>query len=718
MKQTIFSGSLLFVSIIVILSLCLLSADNTDQQYAELEQQIRQLNQVNSKLDSSVLGLRLGRELNYDRLSGFERELALANQKSFQVLSNNESNQLLNVDVSDLAQQVERKIQFVNDFKSDHAIVKNALAGFFRNLQNLSGRQLDPLMRQRLNELEVDGHRFNLLGTVSSKLDFQSNIDNLIAESKSRFNDDEIDFEFDQIGRHANKFAALRLNLDLTIDRLIQVPVGSATDAVMRAAQAQYEQVIDVQNRYRNYLFISISILFAYCIYQFFTLIMKSRQIRDSNEKLEQRVEDRTQQLINACSRLEQLNEENEKLAVVAKYTDNAVIISDAQGRIEWVNDGFVHCTGYSLAEAIGKTPGKLLQGELTDPKTVQHMREQLLKKQGFNVEVQNYTKHGKPYWVAIEVRPIHDKHGEVTKYIAIESDVTERIQGEKERERLSTELQSAARHAGMAEVATGVLHNVGNVLNSVNVSSNLMMDKLKTSSMSTLTKATEVIVSKKDELGEFLTEDNRGKNFPNLLEQVTRTLEEENALHLTELQDLMKNVSHIKEIVSMQQNFATRGGAVETIDPVELMDDALRIIEASFVRHEVAVQKNYSAVSAIQAKKHEVLQILINLIKNAKQSVTKLDGVEKKVELRITADDRFVRFEVADNGIGISDEAAKNIFQHGFTTKKSGHGFGLHSCAISAQEMGGCLSFTSEGANKGATFHLSLPVELDKASV
>jgi len=119
---------------------------------------------------------------------------------------------------------------------------------------------------------------------------------------------------------------------------------------------------------------------------------------------------------------------EARKLALVASRTDNAVIVTDAEGVTEWVNDGFVRLTGYTPAEALGKKPGKLLQGPETDPATSQMMREKLRNGEGFRTEVLNYAKNGRKYWVSVEVQPIFNDAGVLTNYMAVESDVTQRI--------------------------------------------------------------------------------------------------------------------------------------------------------------------------------------------------------------------------------------------------------------------------------------------------
>jgi two-component system sensor histidine kinase/response regulator len=117
---------------------------------------------------------------------------------------------------------------------------------------------------------------------------------------------------------------------------------------------------------------------------------------------------------------------EMRKLALVASRTDNAVIITDAAGVVEWVNEGFTRITGYSAEEAIGKKPGKLLQGPASDPATVQHIRYQLSQNRGFTAELVNYAKGGRAYWVAIDVQPIYDRRGRVTNFIAIERDISQ----------------------------------------------------------------------------------------------------------------------------------------------------------------------------------------------------------------------------------------------------------------------------------------------------
>ncbi|MEM7315980.1 MAG: PAS domain-containing protein, partial [Planctomycetota bacterium] len=231
---------------------------------------------------------------------------------------------------------------------------------------------------------------------------------------------------------------------------------------------------------------------------------------------------------ILATRALEKATFEAEKLALVARYTDNAVVITDHQCRIEWVNEGFTHITGYELDEVLGKVPGDFLQGPETSPEAVDEMRTALREKRGFDVEIVNYSKAGEPYWLAIEVRPITDSDGVVTHFIAVESDITQKKKAAEERERLQNELLDVSRKAGMAELATGVLHNVGNVLNSINVSANLVSETLSSSAISSVRNASDFLNSHSNDHGVFLTEHKKGKLFPAYIDKLASRLKEE----------------------------------------------------------------------------------------------------------------------------------------------------------------------------------------------
>jgi len=288
--------------------------------------------------------------------------------------------------------------------------------------------------------------------------------------------------------------------------------------------------------------------------------------------------------------------------------------------------------------------------------------------------------------------------------------EIAERKRAEEEIEALHNQLVEASRHAGMAEVATGVLHNVGNVLNSVNVSSTLLAERLRKSRAPNVERAAELLRDRNGGLARWLTEDEKGRMLPSYLAELGRHLSTEHAEMTTELELLVKNVEHIKEIVAMQQNYAKVSGFTETLPLEKLVDDALQMNTAAFERHRVKVIRNYENVPNVRVDKHKVLQILVNLLRNAKYAMEACR--ERRIELHIhRASAAAVRITVQDTGCGILRENLTRIFSHGFTTKKDGHGFGLHSGAIAAKEMGGILTAESEGPGRGATFILDLPI-------
>jgi signal transduction histidine kinase len=216
----------------------------------------------------------------------------------------------------------------------------------------------------------------------------------------------------------------------------------------------------------------------------------------------------------------------------------------------------------------------------------------------------------------------------------------------------------------------------------------------------------------KNGRLGEFLTTDPKGRLIPGYLSDLSKHLVTERQDALIELELLTKNIEHIKEIVSMQQNYARVAGLMETVPPETLVDDALRMTTGSLQRHHIEVIRDYEECVPVNVERHKVLQILVNLIRNAKHSLDEASPASKLLTIRIRkTDDGFVAIVIQDNGTGIAPENLTRIFSHGFTTRKGGHGFGLHSAALAAQQMHGRLAAVSDGLGKGASFTLELPL-------
>jgi PAS domain S-box-containing protein len=301
-------------------------------------------------------------------------------------------------------------------------------------------------------------------------------------------------------------------------------------------------------------------------------------------------------------------------------------------------------------------------------------------------------------------------KDGEILGTFGTTKDVTFIKKAEAEVESAHKRLVEISRQAGMAEVATNVLHNVGNVLNSVNVSAALVADNARKSTISYVAKVAALLEENAADLGGFMTSNLKGRQLPAFLSQLAGELAAEQQQAVVELELLRRNIEHIKEIVAMQQSYARISGVTETVPLRDLVEDALAMNAGALSRHEIELVRHYADVPPVTVEKHKVLQILVNIIRNAKYACDEANRSDKKITLTITKSEQGAHIAVSDNGIGIPPENLPLIFNHGFTTRPGGHGFGLHSGGLAARELGGSLTVHSDGRGKGATFTLILP--------
>jgi predicted ATPase/signal transduction histidine kinase len=281
-----------------------------------------------------------------------------------------------------------------------------------------------------------------------------------------------------------------------------------------------------------------------------------------------------------------------------------------------------------------------------------------------------------------------------------------------EQRVRVQTgELVTNARRAGMAQIATNVLHNVGNVLTSVNVSTHLLAAKVRQSRSARLTDVADLLDAHSTNLRRFFEDDDRGRMLPGYVRDLAQALQEERDELLGELNRLAASVDHIKNVVAMQQSYAGASGMREWCSMTQLVQDALRIQEDALMRHRIAVAKDCPQVSPAPLDKTRLMQILVNLIENARQAMEGVSG-ERTLTIAVRQDVAWAEIAITDNGCGIASENLPRIFSHGFTTKPKGHGFGLHSSAMAATEMGGTLSVHSDGPGSGTRFTLRVPLE------
>ena len=307
------------------------------------------------------------------------------------------------------------------------------------------------------------------------------------------------------------------------------------------------------------------------------------------------------------------------------------------------------------------------------------------------------------------------------TTNTSLHVEMDQRKKAEAEKEKLYQQLMNASRQAGMADVASSVLHNVGNVLNSINVSTDTLLKTLKKPMVGDVCRIASMFHEHQDDLQEFLTADPKGKQIPSYLGLVAESLSGSHQAIQGELDSLVKKVDHIKQVIMSQQDIARAGNIREPASSEDLMEQALLMALPEPEKYHIHIVREYHPVPSIMTDRHQVLQVLVNLITNAKNAMVEHTDSARRLTLRIGVfSDRhsFARFEVMDTGGGIKPENLSRLFTQGFTTRKAGHGLGLHSAAIVAKNLGGALHAQSAGEGQGATFTLDLPlVQLEAAA-
>jgi PAS domain S-box-containing protein len=355
----------------------------------------------------------------------------------------------------------------------------------------------------------------------------------------------------------------------------------------------------------------------------------------------------------------------------------------DLQGRIVFENPASARMLGWEKAELIGRPAHLTMHHTRADgspyPQSECPIYEGLRTGVTHHVETEMFWRQdGTGFPVEYTATPVREENGEIIGTVVVFTDSTARKQAEADLKKAHQELVQASRQAGMAEVATSMLHNVGNVLNSVSVASSCLATNLRKSKAANLLKVATMLQEHQGDLGTFLANDPKGQQVPNYLMQLAEHLAAEQTVALKELAQLQKNIEHIKDIVSMQQSYAKASGRVEKLQMADLVEDALQMNSSSLARHDIQIIKEFADVPPVTVEKHKVLQILVNLIRNAKQACDELNGAEKRLTLRVTSGSGRVCVMVSDSGVGIPQENLTRIFSYGFTTRQDGHGFGL----------------------------------------
>ena len=325
-------------------------------------------------------------------------------------------------------------------------------------------------------------------------------------------------------------------------------------------------------------------------------------------------------------------------------------------------------------------------------------------------LRVRVLTPAGKTVHLQAHARLSFDAQGQLERVLGVAWDVSDQVLQEERQLQLQLQLRDASHQAGMAEVATGVLHNVGNVLNSLGVSAALVLARLRDSRVGNVQRVARLLTEQGECLGAFLENDPRGREVPGYLTQLGDHLGAESQELQAETQAIVTHVEHIGRIVVAQQSYARRSGITEEIDVAELLDNAIALNFTGST--DITVSRDYQPVPRLTLDRHKLIQILGNLLSNARHALREQMQASRVLTARIRAPaEGSLTIEIEDSGIGIDAGVLRRLFEFGFTTKKDGHGFGLHVSGILAKDLSGELSGHSDGHGRGARFTLRLPL-------
>ena len=442
---------------------------------------------------------------------------------------------------------------------------------------------------------------------------------------------------------------------------------------------------------------------------------LKEQSYLDSLKELNQSLENRVQQ------RTTDLESSQQEIRAILDSVGEGIIVIDEQGFIESINPAAENIFGYEHNQAIGMNSMLLFeQSEVSNIEELDHYKDSRHSLFQASPDLQPRESHGvksdgQSFPMEFVVTAL--QHGDRHRRVCIVRDISARKETEEKLALAQQQLVDGAHKSGMAEMATGVLHNIGNILNSVNLSGEEIARIAGNSKVSGLNKANDMLAGHRHDMAEFLANDSKGRKLPDYYIKLGGILRQEIDQIAAESRALIEKTTMMKEVISTQQDYAAAGFHSENLDINGLIEDSLKIQESSLHKWGVKLYMELADVPPCWGQKSKLLQVITNLIKNAKEATADNDIYNRPKEIHIRSglsDDDTAYIQIADNGCGISDEQLSKIFSHGFTTKEDGHGFGLHSSANAMTEMKGSLHVDSRGPQQGATFTVTLPVAHD----
>jgi len=414
---------------------------------------------------------------------------------------------------------------------------------------------------------------------------------------------------------------------------------------------------------------------------------------------------DAEQEMLERCMDLasQELFAANLEMRAVAETVPDVVLRLDAGGVLLNVHGSLTADLALRAFEMVGK-PVRELKLPQTGPAFNEAFSRAVKTNERLEVEY-GHEDGDRSYYYEARFAPLPNG-----SYLAIIRDISKRKATELQLARAQAERAELARRAGMAEVAVEVIHHIGNVLNSANVSSTLLLDRVRHSKVALLPKIVKLLDQHSADLPRFIAEDSRGKALPQFIKSLARHLVGEQARSLQELESLCGSIDRVKGIVAMQQEYTGSQTVTEPVRVSEVIAEALGPHAAELARQGIQVVTTGNHGLLVSVDKHQVVGILEALISNAKHACAESACEHKTIELHVAMERERFRLSVRDNGVGLTASNRKQVFRPGFTTRPQSLGLSLHNAALQTSLLGGHLSFHSGGPGLGSTFILDLP--------
>ncbi|WP_224367616.1 PAS domain-containing protein [Hyalangium versicolor] len=411
-------------------------------------------------------------------------------------------------------------------------------------------------------------------------------------------------------------------------------------------------------------------------------------------------------------------------------FIDNspaAIYMKDREGRYIMINGRLEAVLGVPRSKVLGRKDSELLPPEYARI-LVENDQRVLTTGTPLQFEEPLPLRDGLRTFLSSKF-PMRGGDGRIQGLCGVSTDITDRKRAEAALQRANEDLEQRvaerteqlnaaqrellerARHAGMAELANSILHNLGNALTGITVSSTVLRERVQGLPLVSLGKAVALLERPAEELGPFLTQDERGRHLPGFLIKLHSRLAQERQMLLDECTALGTKIDHATSVITTQQSYArARIRLSEKTLLRDLMEDAIRLCAIGDIYDRI-FQREYGEEEPEYYDRHVIVQILVNFISNAKNAVRERpDNSQPRIILAVHQDAGYTTVTVSDNGVGFDASVKPKLFTHGFTTRAKGHGFGLHSSALSAQALGGRIDAHSEGLGCGAQFELVLP--------